>query len=160
MFFFACATTVVLSAVYVLRPLFKEPKGNLEVELLAETELDRLLNRKAIVYSNIKDLEFEYKMGRLSDVDFKRLETGYKSEAAGILRKLDQLGADENVDESIEADIAARRKLRPSPSSPSRTTAARKSGRCPSCGAEVLPGKKFCGDCGQRLQPSDTGSRQ
>jgi UDP-galactopyranose mutase len=39
----------------------------------AETELDRLLARKAVVYSNLKDLEFEYKMGRLSEGDYRRL---------------------------------------------------------------------------------------
>jgi hypothetical protein len=90
-------------------PLFKEPKGDLDVELLAETELDRLLNRKAVVYSNLKDLEFEYKMGRFSDADFQRLEAGFKSEASEILHKLDALGIEENLDDRIERDIAARK---------------------------------------------------
>ncbi len=147
MFFVACSALVLVAGVYVLTPLFKEPKGNLEVELLAETELDRLLNRKAIVYSNIKDLEFEYKMGRLSDADFNRLEAGYKNEAAIILRNLDQLGAEKNIDENIEKDIAVKR----SRLSPSLAPAPEKSRHCPLCGAEVVPGKKFCGDCGHRL---------
>ena len=147
MLVFACTALVVLAGVYVLTPLFKEPRGNLEVELLAETELDRLLNRKAIVYSNLKDLEFEYKMGRLSDADFRRLEAGYKNEAAVILQKLDQLGVEKNLDESIERDISARRAKLYS----SRSVPAQASGRCPSCGAEVISGKKFCGDCGHRL---------
>jgi len=138
---------VLLAGVYVLSPLFKEPKGNLEVVLLAETELDRLLNRKAIVYSNIKDLEFEYKMGRLSDADFRRLEAGYKNEAAIILQKLDQLGAEKNIDENIEKEIAARK----SRLFPSGSGASQDSPRCPSCGAEVIVGKKFCADCGRRL---------
>ncbi len=148
MLFFVGSAMVLLAGVYVLTPLFKEPKGNLEVELLAETELDRLLNRKAIVYSNIKDLEFEYKMGRLSDADFQRLATGYKNEAAIILQKLDQLGAEKNLDENIERDIAAR-KVRLSRQSPSPTKQAPQ--RCPSCGAEAIPGKKFCADCGHRF---------
>jgi rRNA maturation endonuclease Nob1 len=147
MLFFACSAMVLLAGAYVLTPLFKEPKGNLEVELLAETELDRLLNRKAVVYSNIKDLEFEYKMGRLSDADFRRLEAGYKNEAALILQKLDQLGAEKNIDESIEKDIAARK----SRLFPSSLSASKDSQRCPSCGAEVIAGKKFCADCGHRL---------
>jgi hypothetical protein len=134
---------VGLAAYYVLTPLFREAKGNLDVELLAETELDRLLNRKAIVYSNLKELEFEYKIGRLSDADFQRLETGYKAEAGVILKQLDELGVEKDLDESIEKDISLRK--------------ARLSGKpgavvmCPSCGAEALPGKKFCADCGHRL---------
>jgi hypothetical protein len=99
-------------ALYVLMPLFKEPKGNLDVELLAETELDRLLNRKAVVYNNLKDLEFEYKMGRLGDTDFHRLESGFKSEASEILHELDSLGAAENLDEKIEQAIRQRKAKR------------------------------------------------
>src|SRR6266498_4766638 len=102
MLVFVCSALVVVAGAYVLTPLFKEPKGNIEVELLAETELDRLLNRKAVIYNNIKDLEFEYKMGRLSDPDYHRLGASYKAEAALVLQKLDQLGAEKNVDEQIE----------------------------------------------------------
>src|SRR5512147_2209803 len=104
----ACSALVILSGFYVLMPLFREPKGNLEVELLAETELDRLLNRKAVIYSNLKDLEFEHRMGRLGEADFHRLEGGFKAEAVEILHKLDKLGAEQSLDEGIEKAIAAR----------------------------------------------------
>jgi hypothetical protein len=147
MLIIGCALLTVIAGVYVLTPLFREPKGNLEVELLAETELDRLLNRKAIVYTNLKDLEFEYKMGRLSDADFKRLEAGYKGEAAAILQKLDQLGVEKDLDETIEKNIAAS-KARLFSRAPAK---AKSPGHCPSCGADMIPGKKFCADCGRQL---------
>jgi hypothetical protein len=146
MLFLAGVTLATLAAIYVMMPLFREPAGNLEVELLAETELDRLLNRKAVIYSNLKDLEFEYKMGRLGNTDFHRLEAGFKAEAAEILHKLDQLGVEENLDEGIEQAIAAR-KAKPLPGAGK----GRESRTCPSCGAEVIPGKQFCADCGGRL---------
>ena len=147
MIVFACSTLVVVAGVFVLRPLFHEPKGNLEVELLAETELDRLLNRKSVVYTNLKDLEFEYKMGRLADADFRRLETVYKNEASIILQKLDQLGMEKDVDEMIEGDVATRKAQLAS-----KAPAAKKApATCPSCGASIVPGKKFCADCGGRL---------
>ncbi len=147
MLIIGCALLTVLAGVYVLTPLFKEPKGNLEVELLAETELDRLLNRKAIVYTNLKDLEFEYKMGRLADADYRRLEAGYKAEAASILQKLDQMGVQKDLDEKIEKDIAAS-KARLFSKSPVK---AKSPGTCPACGAAVIPGKKFCADCGHQF---------
>jgi hypothetical protein len=147
MLILACTIMVLLAGFYVLMPLFKEPKGNLEVELLAETELDRLLNQKAVVYSNLKDLEFEYKMGRLADADFRRLEAGYKSEAAIVLQKMDMLGAGRNIDETIEQDIAARKAKLFSPDAPRRMDST----RCPSCGADIIPGKKFCTDCGKPI---------
>jgi hypothetical protein len=140
----ACSLLFVIAGVYVLTPLFKEPEGNLEVELLAETELDRLLARKAMVYSNLKDLEFEYKMGRLSDGDFGRLQSSYKSEAAIILQKLDRLGVAKDLDETIERDVAARKTmLFPGTAGESR--------RCPSCGSESPADKKYCADCGGKL---------
>jgi hypothetical protein len=143
----ACSLVTILAGVYVLSPLFSEPKGNLEVELLAETKLDRLLNRKAIIYSNLKELEFEYKMGRLSDADFRRLESGYKSEAGLIFQELDQLGAEKDLDENIEKEVAARKaRLYPGASSPEKEQS-----RCPACGTATVPGKKFCADCGQKL---------
>jgi len=144
MIFLAGTILTAFTAIYVLMPLFKEPKGNLDVELLAETELDRLLNRKAVIYSNLKDLEFEYKMGRLGDADFHRLEGGFKAEAAEILAKLDQLGVEQHLDDGIEQAIAVRR---------TKLTSGQKAVQktCSSCGAEVIPGKQFCADCGHRL---------
>jgi hypothetical protein len=144
MLFLAGTILTTLAAIYVLMPLFREPKGNLEVELLAETELDRLLNRKAVIYSNLKDLEFEHKMGRFGDADFHRLEGGFKSEAAELLHKLDQLGIEKNLEENIEKDIADRK---------ARLTSAKKpdAAVCPACGAGLTPGKQFCADCGHRV---------
>jgi hypothetical protein len=146
MLILACSAMVALAAFYVMKPLFQEPKGNLEVELLAETELDRLLNRKAIVYSNLKDLEFEYKMGRLSDADFRRLEGGFKGEASVILQQMDRLGVENNIDETIERDIASRKERLRAPGK-----RANQPHPCPNCGAELVAGKKFCADCGHRL---------
>ena len=143
----SCAILTILLAVFVLRPLFRGSENSLDILLMAETEADRLIDRKAAIYGNLKDLTLEYQMGRLSDEDFRTLEAGYKADAASILQKLEQMGVSESFEASIEEDIASRRK-------PPQTD---KSGRminralCPSCGADVIPGKKFCADCGQKL---------
>jgi hypothetical protein len=143
----SCSVLAALAAAFVLIPLFKESAGNLDLELIAETEMDRLLDRKAVIYKNLKDLELEFKMGRLSDADFRQLEADYKNDAAAILQKLEKLGASDNLDAAIEKEVAAR-KARSSASSPKES---RGPSRCPSCGAEVVPGKKFCADCGHKL---------
>jgi hypothetical protein len=147
MLWILCAALVLIAGGYVLQPLFREPKAALDIDLLAETELDRLVDRKTVIYRNLKDLEFEYAMGRLSDADFHRLQTDYKNDAAIILGKLDQLGASEGLDDAMEKEIASRKDKLFSPR-PGRAPETR---RCPSCGAEVITGKKFCADCGQRL---------
>jgi hypothetical protein len=91
MLWLACGAVVILAGFYALAPLFKESEDSSEMGLPAETERDRLLHRKAVLYSTLKDLELEYAMGRLSDSDFHQLSSGYKSEAATILQRLDQL---------------------------------------------------------------------
>ena len=147
MVWLACMALVLLAGIYTLMPLFSKSQYGLEIELVAETELDRLLDRKTIVYGNLSDLEFEYKMGRLSDSDFQQLGARYKNEAAGILQNLDKLSASGNLDEEIEKDIAARKVKRQA----SRSKPVQDTPLCPSCGAKVLAGKKYCADCGHRL---------
>ena len=90
----------MLAGIHVLTPLFRMPKTRLEIEPVTETEMDRLLDRKTVVYGNLRDLEFEYKMGRLSESDFQQLGAAYKKEAAGILQRLDNLSASENPNEN------------------------------------------------------------
>lgn len=135
---------VLLAGIYVLMPLFRKPKTVGSEDWATETELDRLLDRKTVVYGNLRDLEFEYKMGRLSDSDFQQLGAGYKNEAAGILQKLDNLGASGK----LKKDKAARKvQQQESGAKPIQNAPL-----CPSCGAEVLVGKKYCADCGHRLE--------
>ncbi|MBP1623300.1 MAG: hypothetical protein H6Q07_1320 [Acidobacteria bacterium] len=142
---FACAALVLVAGCYILFPLFRQAKGTPELDLPDETDLDRLLDRKAVVYRSLRDLDFEHAMGRLSDADYQRLQADYKNDAALLLQELDQLGDSEDLDKSIERDIAARK------TAPAAPGTERKAYRCPSCGAETVPGKKYCADCGKRL---------
>jgi ribosomal protein L32 len=140
----ACAVLVIIAGVYVFSPLFRASGNGPAAGLAGETEADRLAGRKTAVYKSLRDLKFEYKMGRLSDSDFRRLEEDYRNEAVTILRKLDQMGALQNVDEAIEKEVAQRRAKLAS-SAPAHA-------RCSSCGAEIIPGKKFCADCGHKYE--------
>jgi hypothetical protein len=147
MLIIACSIMVLLTGFYTLLPLFGDSGENLGVKFLTETEEERLLYRKAVVSSTLEDLEFDYKMGKLVYEDFHRLESGYKAEAAMILQKLDRLGAGAELDESIEGKIAARKSDPFLPGEPCKDATS----RCRSCGAELMPGKKFCPDCGNPI---------
>ena len=149
----SCTILTLVAGILVLRPLFRESEDSMDILLMAETEADRLIDRKAAVYGNLKDLALEYEMGRLSDDDFRRLDAGYKSDAAVILLKLEQMGVSESLDASIEEDIASRKKAQPADVKhpASDTDPQREEALCPFCGAEIIPGKKFCADCGHEL---------
>ena len=125
----SCLILVLAAGGYALWPLFaKRPDEN--AASAAETDEDYLVARKTAIYRNIKELESEYKMGRLAEPDFRRLESEYRSEAAEILYRLDMLSAAPIPIPPLESE---------------------KDDACPTCGAKTIPGKKFCADCGAQL---------
>jgi len=148
MLWFLCVLLVVIAGCYVFAPLYGKSGRGLEVDWGAETELELLLHRKEAVYADLRDLELEHKMGRLSEAEFQQLSAAYKNEAAIILERLDQLSAHENLEQLIEREIAARKKIIYSADMHKDSEAC----RCPSCGAEVIAGKKYCADCGYQLK--------
>jgi len=126
------------------------------------SEIDALLRRKATLYSNMKDLEFEFRMGKLAEADYSRLHEEDRAEAARILIEIDALEDRNDADAIIEREIAARiggeAAPRPSPSGVARepsgvdSQTARPSPRfCAQCGARVGPGDRFCAQCGHTL---------
>jgi hypothetical protein len=58
-----------------------------------KTRATYLRERKDAVYENLRDLNFEYKAGKLSDADYENLRNSLESEAASILAEIDRLEA-------------------------------------------------------------------
>jgi len=58
-----------------------------------KTRAEYLRERKDAVYENLRDLNFEYKAGKLSDADYEQLRGSLEGEAASILAEIDRLEA-------------------------------------------------------------------
>ncbi len=86
-----------------------------------------LEDRKATIYDNLRDMQFEYRMGKLSDEDYQQTKRDLQRELAGVLGEL-------------EGALPA-----PAPASPAV------SNRCPHCGATFPTPLKFCGECGKPM---------
>src|SRR5437868_5704831 len=56
-----------------------------------KTRLGYLRERKEVVYENLRDLNFEYKAGKVPDVDYESMKTSLEDEAAGILAEIARL---------------------------------------------------------------------
>lgn len=56
-----------------------------------KTRVSFLQERKEAVYENLRDLNFEYKAGKVPDQDYYNLKSSLESEAAGILSEIAQL---------------------------------------------------------------------
>src|ERR1700687_3801049 len=47
--------------------------------------------RRAAIYENLRDLQFEYRVGKLSDADYQQTKVGLQRELAGVLSEIDKL---------------------------------------------------------------------
>ena len=47
--------------------------------------------RKAAIYENLRDLQFEYRVGKLSDEDYQQTKKDLQKELAGVLAEVDRI---------------------------------------------------------------------
>jgi hypothetical protein len=58
-----------------------------------QTRVAFLNERKEAVYENLRDLNFEYKAGKVPDLDYQTMKASLEDEAAAILAEIAQLEA-------------------------------------------------------------------
>lgn len=104
-----CAFLGIFVVGFTLAPLFQEKDAVVYVDNLGETELESLLQKKDAIYENMKDLEFEYKMGKLSEEDFQKLRDEYKAEAGIVLDRIDYIEHSEDYNALVEKEVASKR---------------------------------------------------
>jgi hypothetical protein len=56
-----------------------------------KTRAGYLRERKDAVYENLRDLNFEYKAGKVPDLDYASLKSSLQDEAATLLAEIDRL---------------------------------------------------------------------
>jgi len=82
---FICALLAVASLFYVFYlpgKLFLGPE---------KTRASYLRERKDAVYENLRDLNFEYKAGKVPDADYTSLKSSLQDEAATLLAEIARL---------------------------------------------------------------------
>ena len=55
------------------------------------SKLDQLLERRDTIYDNLRDLRFEFRAGKYSDVDYETMKNSMEMEAAIVLGEIDQV---------------------------------------------------------------------
>jgi hypothetical protein len=99
---------------------------------------EHLDERKAAIYESLRDLQFEYRLDKLSDEDYRRTKKDLQKDLAHVLAEVDELKARIGGNGKAPA---------PQPAEP-----AREGFVCPSCGASFEKSLKFCGECGQPMK--------
>jgi len=110
---------------------------------------EHLDERKASIYENLRDLQFEYRVGKLSDQDYQQTKLDLQKELAAVMAEIDR----------VKAEIAAGRIPVPTPELVRSAGMSKKSEPakyvCPSCKAEFLQPLKFCGECGKPMKAAE-----
>jgi hypothetical protein len=106
-----------------------------------ESPLKPFEERKARIYENLRDLQFEYRLGKLSDADYQATKQSLQRELAENLAGM----------EAVKAKLPPP-KLAKAPK-PDKKTEPKPDGLvCPHCHATFAKPMKFCGECGQSMQ--------
>lgn len=88
-------------------------------------------DRKAQIYENLRDLQFEYRVGKLSDEDYQQTKLVLQKELAGVLAEIEKVGG--------AAIPVPQPPVKPPPNV------------CPHCNAKFPRPMKFCGECGKAM---------
>lgn len=98
---------------------------------------EHLEQRKARIYENLRDLQFEFRVGKLSDTDYQTTKQTLQSELAGVLAEIDKA-------KGLQAAA-------PAPKMAPAVPTAAKGTVCPHCGSKFPKPLKFCGECGKAM---------
>ena len=122
--------SVLLIAGTILFILFVRSKDIPPPEPVSPTA--HLEERKARIYENLRDLQFEFRVGKLSDQDYQQTKIALQRELAQVLGEIDRI------------QLPAEPKTAPKKPAADPTV-------CPHCHAKFPKPMKFCGECGKAM---------
>ena len=97
------AIGVLLVLLAFALPLLIRPSDLPPPEPTSPTQ--HLEDRKAAIYENLRDLQGEYRMGKLSDADYKQTKLDLQKELAGVLAEIERV--ESGLDSSASAAPAS-----------------------------------------------------
>ena len=127
---------VLLVGGLLLQPILdKRQKFNLSRDD-KQIAADELLRQKRALFREIKDIELDFQMGKISEADFDELTTSYRDKAMQAMKQLDSLNG---------------AKMKPVLQPDFTVPEADQAGYCIKCGSELFRKAGFCGVCGHEV---------
>ena len=112
-------------------------------EPIPVSPIQHLEDRKHAIYDNLRDLQFEYRLGKLTDEDYQQTKQSLQKELAAVLSETEQTLKSLGLG-------AVRKQAKPVAKTTAAVTAP-KGTVCPHCGASFQENLKFCGECGKAI---------
>ncbi len=137
------SSVIVVVAATVFFTLFVRVKDIPAPEPVSPTR--HLEERKAAIYENLRDLQFEYRVGKLSDTDYQQTKVSLQKELAGVIGEIDRFSTAPVVKAKPAVKSKAPGAAAKAPEAPAAAIS------CPHCGAQFQKPMKFCGECGKAM---------
>lgn len=149
------ALSIGLVLLVLLYILFIRPQDLPYVEPHSPT--GHLDERKAAIYENLRDANFEFLMGKLSPEDYQATKSDLQQELTQVNKEIESVMA--QVVAPAVAAPASRSKAagaggsmaKPASGAMSESVAGTQRFVCGNCGASFSQPMKFCGECGHRM---------
>jgi hypothetical protein len=135
--------TCILAIVVIAFILGVRPKDLPAPE--PESPFKHLDERKAAIYENLRDLQFEYRVGKLSDEDYRVTKKDLQGELAVVLAEVDRIRQSLGGQATAVVRATPAYNSKPAPPPPAAFT-------CHACGATFETDLKFCGECGKPMK--------
>lgn len=130
---------------FVVEPFFK--KNNDLAFSYAEQgneKFNNLVKQKNELLQELKDIDLEYRMGKLSDQDYEEIKSEYENQAINILQKIETNGNGKSDKDDLELEIEIHKRKQKNESTNSKKF-------CSNCGKKIDETVKFCSNCGAKI---------
>ena len=132
-----CIFIVTAVFIFVVRP-FMTMRGRVGQADAGSGRGNRLVEDREALYDAIRELDFDYRMGKVEEDDYRATRSRYESRAVELIKAIEETaGPAPGIEDRIEREIAAVRK---------KDTAT-----CAGCGSATPEGARFCPGCGNAL---------
>jgi hypothetical protein len=134
------ATAVVLCVGVILFTLLVRDRDIPEPPPVSPVQ--HLEERKTQIYENLRDLQFEFRVGKLSDDDYQKTKQDLQRELAKVMAEIDAILPPPAKPQAAPATQVQAVK----PAAPELNGLV-----CHACGAKFSKAMKFCGECGKAM---------
>lgn len=143
----ASVAVVVIVLLYVL--LIRQSDLPYVEPLSPVAHLDE---RKAAIFENIRDANFEFLMGKLSPDDYQQTKNDLQKELADVNVEIESVLTRAGSTEAGQATAKRKLEKKPTATQPVMAAASGVPIVCPNCNATFATPMRFCGECGKPME--------
>ncbi|MBX7152262.1 zinc ribbon domain-containing protein [bacterium] len=143
--------------IFVFKPLLDKTFVPFDLKDDRTKKLEALINHKNKIYADIKDLDFEFGIGKMAENDYRSLRGECLKEVSNVMKQIDALqegvpvaGNGKITDAYIE-DLIRQKRQHAVAGEAVIITSRDEMLTCSSCGRENHVDAKFCSECGTKL---------